>query len=185
MNKEPLLQAEQHPRKKGGKAVPALCNIAGTLILLAVIISSLAVTVPRFMGYEIYNVVSASMEPEIPVGSVIYVEDARPEDISPGEVIAFSSGDSVIAHRVTANHTVEGTFTTKGDANAQGDMNDAPYEALKGRVARHYPVLGELMVLYASRTGKAYLICFAACGAMFNILASRMRERRRQQETET
>ena len=64
-------------------------------------------------------------------------------------------------------------------------MNDAPYEALKGRVARHYPVLGELMVLYASRTGKAYLICFAACGAMFNILASRMRERRRQQETET
>lgn len=119
------------------------------------------------------------------MGSVIYVEDARPEDISPGEVIAFSSGDSVIAHRVTANHTVEGTFTTKGDANAQEDMNDAPYEALKGRVARHYPVLGELMVLYASRTGKAYLICFAACGAMFNILASRMRERRRRQEPET
>ena len=43
---------------KGGKLIPALCNIAGTLILLSVIASCLPVTVPRFMGYEIYNVVS-------------------------------------------------------------------------------------------------------------------------------
>ena len=65
----------QPSRKKGGGFIPALCNIAGTCMLLAVIAASLAVTVPRFMGYGVYEVVSGSMEPEIPVHSVIYVKE--------------------------------------------------------------------------------------------------------------
>lgn len=164
---------------KGGKLIPALCNIVGTLILLSVILSCVPVTVPRFMGYEIYNVVSGSMEPEIPVGSVIYVEEAAPEEVQEGDVIAFWSNNSVVAHRVVKNKVVEGSFVTKGDANAQEDMNEIDYEALVGRVAAHYPALGQLMVLYTSSMGKAYVICFAACGAMFNMLAGRLRERRR------
>ena len=67
----------QPSRKKGGGFIPALCNIAGTCMLLAVIAASLAVTVPRFMGYGVYEVVSGSMEPEIPVHSVIYVPRRR------------------------------------------------------------------------------------------------------------
>lgn len=166
---------------KGGKLIPALCNVAGTLILLSVIASCLPVTIPRFMGYEIYNVVSGSMEPEIPVGSVIYVEKIAPEEVQEQDVIAFWSNDSVIAHRVMKNKLVEGSFVTKGDANEQEDMNEVDYEALVGRVAYHYPMVGRLMVLYTSSMGKAYVVCFAACGAMFNMLAGRIRERRRRQ----
>ena len=99
---------------KGGNLVPALCSLAGTLILLSVIASCLPVTVPRLMGYEIYNVVSGSMEPEIPIGSILYVEKIPPEEIREDDVIAFWSNDSVIAHRVVKNKIVEGTFTTKG-----------------------------------------------------------------------
>lgn len=173
------LQPGQRSDRKGGGLIPALCNIVGTLILLAVIAASLAVTLPRFMGYGIYNVVSGSMEPEIPVGSVIYVEEAKPETIQPKEVIAFQSGDSVIAHRVVENQVVEGEFTTKGDANAENDMQPVGYPALIGRVTAHYPLLGSIMELYTSKIGKAYIICFAACGAMFNILAGQIRARRK------
>lgn len=120
---------------KGGNLVPALCSLAGTLILLSVIASCLPVTVPRLMGYEIYNVVSGSMEPEIPIGSILYVEKIPPEEIREDDVIAFWSNDSVIAHRVVKNKIVEGTFTTKGDANAEEDMNDVEYGALIGRVS--------------------------------------------------
>lgn len=176
------LQPGQRSARKGGGFIPALCNILGTLILLSVIGASLAITLPRFMDYQVYNVVSGSMEPEIPVGSVIYVTAATPDEIQAGEIIAFTSGDSVIAHRVVENHVVEGTFTTKGDANAENDMNDVKYAALIGRVRAHYPVLGGVMALYTSKIGKAYIICFAACGAMFNILASRIRARRRSRE---
>jgi len=78
---------------KGGNLVPALCSLAGTLILLSVIASCLPVTVPRLMGYEIYNVVSGSMEPEIPIGSILYVEKIPPEEIREDDVIAFWSND--------------------------------------------------------------------------------------------
>lgn len=173
------LPSGQRPGTRGGGLAPALCNIIGTVMLLAVIAASLAVTVPRLMGYGIYDIVSGSMEPGIPVGSVIYVEQAAPEDIQAGDVIAFQSGESVIAHRVVENHVVEGSFTTKGDANAEEDMQAVAYQDLIGRVARHYPMLGDLMSVYSSKIGKAYIIAFAACGAMFNILAGRLRVRRK------
>ena len=63
-------------------------------------------------------------------------------------------------------------------------MNDVPYAAVIGRVTAHFPVLGELMEVYTSTIGKIYAVCFAACGAMFNILAGRLRERNRYSEQE-
>lgn len=157
----------------------AICNIAGVLILLAVICAGLLLTVPKMLGYEVYNVVSGSMEPEIPIGSLILVGPAQPETIAEGEVIAFESSDSVVTHRVVSNKKLEGEFVTKGDANAQEDLTPVPYTAFIGRVERHVPYLGQYMVIYSTNVGKIYLICFAACGAMLNILAGRIRARAR------
>ena len=58
-------------------------------------------------------------------------------------------------------------------------MNKIPYEDLIGRVTYHIPVLGGVMALLTGTIGKMYMICFAACGAMLNMLAGRMRERNR------
>lgn len=164
--------------KKGGNLIPALCNLFGILILLAAIAACLPLTVPKLMGYEIYNVISGSMEPEIPVGSVIYVAAAAPEEISGDDIIAFWSGDSVVTHRVMENRLVEGEFVTKGDANEAEDMNTVPYENLIGRVTYHIPMLGDLMVIVTGTVGKIYVLCFAACGVMLNMLASRLRDGR-------
>lgn len=166
------------PRKKPGLLiyVPALCTVIGTLMLLVVIAVALPLTVPNFMGYEIYNVVSGSMEPTVPVGSIIYVKEIDPVEIKQGDIIAFQSGDSVIMHRVVDNKIVEGTFTTKGDANNGEDMGDVPYENLIGIVVRHIPTLGQLLILFGSTFGRICMICFAACGAVLNILGSRFRD---------
>lgn len=175
------MSPEKH--HKGGKFLPALCNLLGTLILLAVIASCLLIIVPQFNEYQVYHVVSGSMTPEIPIGSIVYVKPAEPESIQPWDVIAFQSGDSVITHRVVTNHIVEGEFTTKGDANPIEDENRVKYDELIGKVERHYPYLGELLVVYSTNIGKIYIVLFAACGAMLNILASRLRARHREQET--
>ena len=66
---------------KGGKIAPALCNILGILILASVILTCVPIVVPRMIGYDVYNIISGSMEPAIPVGSLIYVEAAVPADI--------------------------------------------------------------------------------------------------------
>lgn len=159
------------------RKLAALCNVFGVLILLAVIGSCLLLVLPGFMGYEVYNVVSGSMEPEIPVGSLIYVSPALPEEVGVGDVIAFESGGSVVTHRVVKNRQLEGDFVTKGDTNEKEDLNPVPYEELIGLVAHSIPYLGEFMLIYTTKIGKAYVICFAACGAMLNILAGRLRDR--------
>ena len=170
-------EARQRSPKKGGGLIPALCSILGTLILVAAILTVLPVTVPRFLGYEIYNVISGSMEPELPVGSVVYVKETDPAEIQEGDIIAFNSQGSVVTHRVKQNRVVEGEFVTKGDANEAEDLWTVDYDELIGRVTFHAPVLGGLMELYTTGVGKIYLLLFAACGAMLNLLASKLRER--------
>ena len=175
--------SESHSEHGGGKFLPALCSVLGTLILVSVILVCIPVTVPKLMGYELYDIVSGSMEPEIPVGSVVYVKEAAPEEVQEGDVIAFwrsapaegTEEGAVVVHRVVTNQIVEGWFETKGDANTDVDMNKVPYDDLIGCVTYHIPFLGGLMGVLGSTVGKLYVICFAACGAMLNMLAGRMR----------
>ena len=156
--------------------VPAFCTLVGTLMLIAVIAAALPLTVPQFMGYDIYNVVSGSMEPAIPIGSIIYVKKIDPADLNKGDVIVFNSGDSVVMHRVKENDILGGDITTKGDANDGEDLSKVEYEDVVGIVVRHIPTLGQLLILFGSTLGRICMICFAACGAMLNVLGARFSE---------
>ncbi len=177
-NKELKTMDKPERRRKKGRALPLLCNVLGTLILAVTIAACLPMVVPRLFGYSLYNVVSGSMAPEIPVGSVVYVRYVSPETIGEGEVIAFESAGGVIVHRVVQNRWVEGEFTTKGDANAEEDFGKVNYGSVIGRVEHHLPMLGGWMELFTNSIVKLYVILFADCGAMLNLLAGRLRERR-------
>jgi signal peptidase len=94
-------QQPAKPSTGKGKILPALCNIFGTLLLAAVIALCVPLTVPIAMGYQVYDVISGSMEPAIPVGSAIYVQSVDPSEIVVGDVVAYQDENGVIAHRVT------------------------------------------------------------------------------------
>ena len=166
-------------KKKGGGILPAVCNILGTLILFSVILLCIPVTLPKLFGYQIYDVVSGSMEPEIPVDSVVYVKETLPEEIKEGDVAAFRSSGSVIIHRIVEKRIVEGQFITKGDANTQVDIEKIPYDAMIGVVTFDIRFLGLVMTGLTIYVGKDYLICYAASGAMFYMLAGRLKEERK------
>ena len=159
------------------KEFPAFCSLFGILLLVLVIVSCIPLTLPRLMGYEVYEVVSGSMEPEISVGSVIYVKAVEAEEIREKEIIAFWSGSSVITHRVVENRLAEREFVTKGDANAAEDLRAVPYTELIGRVVCHFSEIGRLMALYTRGVGKICLILIAVCGSMLNMLAGHLRRR--------
>ena len=161
-------------KKKKRQGAAILCRLFGTLILLIVIGAAGAVSVPRYFGYELYQIISGSMEPEIPVGSIVYVRSELPQNVQDGEVIAFNNHDTVIVHRVLVNKVVEGKFSTKGDANDAEDLNDIEYSQFIGVVDYHLPVLGQFLMIMATGVGKIYVICFAACGALLNIVAGRL-----------
>ena len=165
----------RRPIKKGGKFFPAFCNILGTLILVVVILVSVPLAVPRFLGYEAYNVITGSMEPTIPVGSVVYVERVEPESVLPDDIIAFYREDEVVTHRAVENHYLYDEIVTKGDANESNDINPVKYGEFIGKVRWHFPLVGNYLSVYSSQVTKLYLLCLAACGVLFNILANRIR----------
>ena len=165
--------------KKSGNILSALLGILGTLIIIAVIVCMLPLAVPKLMGYQTYDVVSGSMEPEIPVGSLVLVKETEPEEILKGDVIAFMSArdtGTVVTHRVVENDAENGEFITKGDANEQNDMNPVPYGDLIGRVEKHYPVIGGIMAGLTTGMGKIYLLMIVASGVILNLLSGKLKD---------
>ena len=167
------MNSQKPSNNKRGLSI--FCRILGILFLLIVIATALPLTIPRLSGLQIFHVESGSMEPALPVGSVIYVEKVQPEEIREGDIITFRREDVTVTHRVVENRLVEGEFITKGDANEEADMQAVPYASLIGRVKRHIPVLGKFLTIYASRLGKIYVLLVAACGVMLNILGSMLK----------
>ncbi len=136
-----------------------ICGFLSALVLVVIVAVCIPMTVPRLLGYEVYVVISGSMEPAIPLGSALYMEAAAPEDVAAGDVIAFYDRGAVITHRVVENHVVEGEFITKGDANAENDMAPVAYGNLIGRMAVSVPFLGNVMAVCSGTKGKIYLAC--------------------------
>lgn len=161
-------------KHRAHKWLPGLCRITGIALLVLVIGLCLPITAPRIFGFEIYDVVSGSMEPEIPVGSVLYAKACDLQDVNEGDIIAYTDVDGVVAHRVVTNRSSLGEFVTKGDANNVEDREPVTYDRVVGRVAFHLPVLGMAIALYASAVGKAYLLMVAGCGFMLWLLADRL-----------
>lgn len=134
--------------KKKGSRLGTVCSVFGLALLLLVILICLPLTVPRMFGYELYAIVSGSMEPAIPVGSVVYVKEISPEEIAAGDVIVFYGGHdsaTVITHRTVENRLEEQELLTKGDANEGNDMLPIAYHNVIGKVALSIPLLGFLL----------------------------------------
>lgn len=157
-------------------AAAVVCRILGTLILLAVLAVCLPLSVPKLLGYQVYDVVSGSMDPAIPVHSVVLVQPAAPEELQPGEIVAYRSGSSVVIHRLVENHIVEGELVTKGDANAEPDPLKVEYAGVLGTVTAHIPFIGIYAGALNTLPGKLYAFGFIVAAAMLYLLAHELSE---------
>ncbi len=158
--------------------ISTLCAVLGVLILASVLLTALPLTVPRLFGLKIFRMETSDMYPELPQGSAVYVTKASPEEISPGEVIAFSAGDSVVIKRVMQNHVSKGEFETNPDANGANEPESVPYRMLEGRLTFHLPLIGRFLPLYTGSVGMVYVLLFAASGIMLLIISGRLRKQR-------
>ena len=162
-----------------GQIAAKVCSVIGTLLLLIAIFICIPLTVPRLAGYQIYHVISGSMEPAIPVGSLVYVKDIAPSEIQKKDVIAFHSAlgeESIITHRVVSNNSVAGEIVTKGDANAKEDMEPVPYENVLGKVALTVPVLGKILATVATIQGKAAVGSVILLSLLLHVIAGKLRK---------
>lgn len=121
------------------------------LVLLALALLGAAVAV--FSGaYQVRPVLSSSMTPKLPVGSVVITERVPVTSVRAHDVIVFHdpyNPSKLVVHRIATIQRDGGatTITTKGDANAVPD----PWKVnLRGdtsyRVVGDIPVVGYLAV---------------------------------------
>ena len=163
-------------KRRPHRAASVVCRIFGTVILLAVLAVCLPLSVPKLLGYQVYDVVSGSMDPAIPVHSVVLVQPAAPEELQPGEIVAYRSGSSVVIHRLVENHIVEGELVTKGDANAEPDPLKVEYAGVLGTVTAHIPFIGIYAGALNTLPGKLYAFGFIVAAAMLYLLAHELSE---------
>ena len=152
-----------------------LSNAIGIFLIVLVLLLMVPTLLPRIMGYQTYNVISGSMEPELPVGCLVLVKSIPPETVKENDIIVFHRGDSIITHRVVEVQKEERQFITKGDANESRDVSPIPYQDLVGIVTHHYAGLGRLMGFLSSVPGKILLIGFVVAGVALQFLAGKIR----------
>ncbi|MEE1077292.1 MAG: signal peptidase I [Acutalibacteraceae bacterium] len=130
--------------KKVGKIFKLLTSVAVTLI---VILAMLLVGV-RLFGLQVYTVLSGSMEPNYKTGSLIYVKDVDPVELSVDDVITFKLSENTTAtHRIIdivfdEENNNEISFRTKGDANDTPDGSLVASEDVIGVPIFTIPYMG-------------------------------------------
>lgn len=98
-----------------------------TLVVAAAVLLAVALVGVRLVGFQVFTVLSGSMEPVYSPGDLIYVKEIAPEDIHPGTILTFMVNENTVAtHRVVGEVPSETEpdlvrYRTKGDAN---DMED-------------------------------------------------------------
>jgi signal peptidase len=125
------------------------------LVLLAfalLVVGALAVVVvlPRATHGSALTVLTGSMTPGIPVGSVVVIRPVDPGTLQVGDVATYQAKPDkpdYITHRIqridtSTTPTTPTSFIFKGDANRGADIDPVSAKAIRGKVWFHVPYLG-------------------------------------------
>lgn len=144
-----------------------LGNVISSIILIILLLAVGVFIAPRMFGITPMVVLSGSMEPTYPVGSLIFVEKVDPATLSKDDNVSFTLGQSetVVTHRVVENNVETKQITTKGDANQSEDASPAGYSNVIGK-AKNFaiPFLGFVGVFINSTAG------YIVLGTLFVVL---------------
>ena len=140
--------------------------LAGLVLVVAVGGAVAVSVVPAVTGASALTVLSGSMEPTLPVGSVAVVRLQPIDQIRPGDVITFTDRDPdspatrVVTHRVVSVEQGPSgpSFRTKGDANNTPDQRPTAAADVHGALWYSEPVAGSLRQFLLSPAGLFYLV---------------------------
>lgn len=147
--------------------VKKICNILSTLVLLMLAAVAAVILVPMLMGYKEMAVLSGSMEPTIPVGSIVYVKPLDDASLlEPGDICTYTmaDGETMVTHRVVSVDPESQTLITKGDANEAED-GAISFGQVFGETQFHLPYLGYIAINAKTPTG-----ILAVCGVLVVVI---------------
>ncbi len=141
-------------------------------LLLPIIIFTLITSKSSIINsIQSFVVLSGSMEPTLPVGSIIYVQPQIA--YAAGDIIAFKNeADQTVTHRITDLAFNEQTvYITKGDANKNKDTDPVSADKVIGRAYFHIPYVGYFINFLKTPKGFGlFVILPTALFILFEIL---------------
>ena len=143
--------------------VKRICNILSTIMVLLLAAVAAVILVPVLMGYKEMAVLSGSMEPTIPVGSIVYVKPLDDASLlEPGDICTYvlADGKTMVTHRVISVDPESQTLVTQGDANSSPD-GAISFDQVYGKTQFHLPYLGYITI--NAKTPKGIM---AICGVL-------------------
>ncbi len=124
--------------------------LSAGIILAAVLFAMNRSTEKSLFGFRYYTILTASMEPELSIGDMVFVRLVDADKIEVGDVITLnpsSDSDAYLTHRVVEKiEDYEGSgvtcFRTKGDANDTEDGFLIDEDRVIGKMCFSVPKLG-------------------------------------------
>jgi signal peptidase I len=155
----------------------ALARIGLSVVAAVLLVVVISITVPSLFGYRVLNVLSGSMGPTIPTGSVVWDGVIDPLDARVGDVVTFTDPEDhqrLLTHRLRSIRVRGGTahMVTQGDANNTVERWSVPVSGEIGRVAFHVPKLAYARVWISSHAGNmalAIVVVALILGALVEI----------------
>ena len=154
-----------------GNVVFALLVIVAAAIVFFTVQSKMAGGTPKIAGYNLYTVLSGSMEPALHTGSIVLVKPVSADTLAVNDVVTFkgSDGSQLVTHRIVAVTPGEPlAFTTRGDANDANDQQPLLASAVVGKVIKTIPYVGFAMNFIRSKIGLLVLVILP--GALIAVL---------------
>jgi len=155
------------------KKLKKIWNGVNGVLITAAALLAIALVGIRLIGIEPFVVLSGSMEPEYPVGSMVYVREAEAAELEVGDVVTFNIGNGVRGtHRIIEVIEENGkrSFLTKGDANEYADNNPIFPGDIVGKVIFSLPYLGYLAAFIQQPAGRYAMIAVLAVLLLLLIL---------------
>lgn len=119
------------------------------VLLLVVALGTATIIVPAVVGGMPLSILTGSMRPTYPPGTLVVITPTEVEDIAIGDVITFqldSGQPTLVTHRVIERSvdsaSGEVRFTTQGDANNTPDPEQVRPVQVRGTVWYAIPYLG-------------------------------------------
>lgn len=127
------------------------------LLLPVTFFNVLTSHIPALSMFRQFVVVSGSMEPVIPTGSIILA--ARRNSYRIGDIVTFSqNGREYIAHRIVNKIAIgrDTYFSTKGDSNTNSDLDLVHESVVYGKIMTVVPILGDIVIFYKTPYGMIF-----------------------------
>ncbi|MEZ0448098.1 signal peptidase I [Cellulomonas sp. ICMP 17802] len=123
--------------------------VSGAALATVVLLALVMIVVPLAMRATPFTVLTGSMNPTMPPGTLVVTRPVSTDDIAIGDVVTYqihSNQPEVVTHRVVGigfRSDGERQFLTRGDANNAIDPAVRAVQ-VRGVVAYHVPYLGYL-----------------------------------------